>query len=420
MADTAKKGKQINYDYHGMMLPADMIKDVMEHVHTSNLVTETSKSGKKVSICIWGKHGIGKTSIPEQIAKEKGIGFKSIAPAQFEEMGDLLGMPGTGAWVNLKNESGEVIKSKLVDKDLVGSYLNNGWERDMHKANQMIVSPPQFVPNVDLGDPEEGFFVIDDFNRAGKRIINGIMQLLQDGGLDSWTLPPKWSIILTANPGGGNYSITELDDAQLTRMFHMSMEFEAKLWAKWALNHDIDERVVNFVLANPETIKTGELTTPRSIEYFANTIRIFSDLKENLGMVNIMGEGVLDKITATQFATFINNDLVKLVTPEELLNAEDFPAFIKRKVITPFATGSNLRVDILNVITTRLLYYCTDELNGKLSKKQMNNMKAFLKTSGIPNDLRLDMGLEIMATDKIQLHGIMADIEIGKLLLNRM
>ena len=29
----------------------------------------------------------------------------------------------------------------------------------------------------------------------------------------------------------------------------------------------------------------------------------------------------LSEITATQFTTFINNDLVKLVTPEELLNA---------------------------------------------------------------------------------------------------
>ena len=58
---------------------------------------------KRVPICIWGNHGIGKTELLKALANElttqdnlssdeKWL-FTSVAPAQFEEMGDLLGMP---------------------------------------------------------------------------------------------------------------------------------------------------------------------------------------------------------------------------------------------------------------------------------------------------------------------------------------
>ena len=69
------------------------------------------------------------------------------------------------------------------------------------------------------------------------------MDLLQNGGLATWKLPKGWSIMLTANPGGGDYQVTELDGAQMTRMTHISMEFEEKAWARWALSNNIDERV---------------------------------------------------------------------------------------------------------------------------------------------------------------------------------
>ena len=418
---TKSKGKQVNYEYRGMLLTASMVKEVIEHVHKSNLATNAmNDSGKKVPVCIWGKHGIGKTSIPAQIAKEQGIGYRSIAPAQFEEMGDLMGMPGTGVHLFKTDDEG-VVQRKLIDKDLVPAYINQGWERDTSKSNQMIVSPPQFVPNVDLGDPEEGFFVIDDFNRASGRIINGIMQLLQDGELDSWALPKGWTIVLTANPAGADYQVTDLDDAQLTRMTHISMEFDAKLWAKWALQNGIDQRVVNFVLSHPETVKTGELTTPRTIEYFANSIRIFDDLSgTNLGMVNILGEGVLDKTTATQFTTFINNKLTELVTPEAILNSKNAEDLINSKIIIPFTSGNVPRVDVLNVLSTRLVLYCSDELQGALSKSQLANLKTYLKTKRIPNDIRFDMAQELIATGRRQLEDIMTDPSISTLILERM
>lgn len=413
---SSKKGKNnVNYDYHGSILAAEEIIEMINHIHDSNLEVIASGSNAKTPICIWGKHGIGKTSIPKQIALiDRKIGFKSIAPAQFEEMGDLLGMPGTGVWV-IKDGQG-----KLVDKDVVESYLAEGWERDRSKPNQTITAAPEWVPNPDLGDPEEGFFLIDDFNRAGKRIINGIMQLLQDGGLASWSLPPKWTIILTANPGGGLYQVTELDDAQLTRITHMSMEFQEKMWAKWALQNDIDGRIVNFVLKHPELIRTGEKTTARSMVYFANNIKSISDLKKDLNKVQILGKGSLDNNTATVFTTFINDNLTKLISPQEILDAKNFKLTVEDGVVKPFASGSAPRVDVLSILATRLIFHCSDALDGKLKDKQLANLKAFINIKEIPNDIRLNMAQELIASGKQGLKKIMTDPTIGKLLLKRM
>lgn len=74
------------------------------------------------------------------------------------------------------------------------------------------------------------------------------MQLFQNYELVSWVLPPQWLIVCTANPDGGDYSVTTLDEAMLTRMLHVTMEFDAQAWARWAERNDVDSRGINFVL----------------------------------------------------------------------------------------------------------------------------------------------------------------------------
>ena len=59
--------------------------------------------------------------------------------------------------------------------------------------------------------------------------------------------PPKWQIVLTANPEGGEYTVTEMDDAMITRMMHCTMVFNAKTWAEWAQSDGLDARGIDFV-----------------------------------------------------------------------------------------------------------------------------------------------------------------------------
>jgi hypothetical protein len=55
---------------------------------------EISNFGQKPTpVCIWGTHGLGKTDMVKDYANKRNWDFRYIAPAQFEEMGDLHGMP---------------------------------------------------------------------------------------------------------------------------------------------------------------------------------------------------------------------------------------------------------------------------------------------------------------------------------------
>ena len=100
----------------GVVCNSEGVKSFVKNLISSNLQnekwnyqneTEINKGKlnpkKRVPICIWGNHGIGKTELLKALANElttqdnlssdeKWL-FTSVAPAQFEEMGDLHGMP---------------------------------------------------------------------------------------------------------------------------------------------------------------------------------------------------------------------------------------------------------------------------------------------------------------------------------------
>jgi hypothetical protein len=190
-------------------------------------------------------------------------------------------------------------------------------------------------------------------NRADDRILRGIMQLLQNNELVSWKLPSKWMIILTANPDGGDYSVTTMDDAMLTRLSHATMLFDVKEWAKWAERSNIDSRGIAFVLAYPEVIN-NKRTTPRTLVLFFNSIQHIEDLKSQLKLVQLLATAHLEEETAAAFINFVNMDLAILVSSAEILYAKDFTA-VQNK-LEALVVSSPPRLDILSVIITRLTY----------------------------------------------------------------
>ena len=89
-------------------------------------------------------------------------------------------------------------------------------------------------------------------------------------------------------------------------------------------------------------------------------------------------------------------------------------AYLKR-----VAVKQTIRVDILATICTRMVNYLT--INQiKPTKTQMDNIKEFVKIDFIPNDIRLTMAQDLVSSKNRYLKPIMADREIGKMLLARM
>lgn len=321
-------------------------------------------------ICIWGRHGIGKTAIVKEVASALGAQLVYIAPAQFEEMGDLLGLP---------------------QADAAGS--------------RTVYLPPAWAPR----NEGPGILLIDDVNRADDRILRGIMQLLQDYELASWKLPANWQIVLTANPDGGDYSVTPLDDAILTRLMHITLVFDAGSWARWAHDAGIDPRGIDFVLTYPELV-TGRRTTPRSLTQLFEALQSIADWQAQMPLVTQLAHGALDDETASAFTAFLQGRLNLLWRPEELLDATDPGAWNAKW------KSNNNRQDILYIAVSRLTNYLLST-SSDLNDLQYQNLLHFLTSEDIPGDLRFVAVNSLAASDKPSLQRLLAEPALGRLLL---
>jgi hypothetical protein len=372
--------KSFQYATYGSKVSAKEVTKLLEHSLDTMLHPEYGKT-IPTPVCIWGLHGIGKTELVRDLCLEKGYQWAYIAPAQFEEMGDLIGMPSIAETEN-----------KV-------------------KVTRFIA--PEWVPRTE----GPGILMIDDVNRADDRILRGIMQLLQNYELVAWALPKKWLIVLTANPDGGDYSVTTMDDAMLTRMLHITMEFDAKSWAIWAEKAGIDPRGINFVLSYPELINSRR-STPRSLVQFFQAIQPIENLSERLDLIKILGDSCLDVETVTAFISFIHLNLDKLPTPQDILESKHFDK-TEERLERIVKNGDSTRMDILSVIVTRISNYCIMNAD-KIGEIELENLKNFILMALLPNDLRLSMAQELTQSKHPKLLKLYSNPAIAKLLLTKM
>ena len=335
-----------NYTFYGQACDAGEVRDFLEHI-----LKQTRPGALPTPVCVWGTHGIGKTELVHEVAAANGYDFVYVAPAQFEEMGDLLGMPAI--------EDGKT-----------------------------VLRPPEWVPT----EPGPGILLLDDVNRADDRILRGLMQLLQRHALASWALPQNWHIVLTANPDGGDYSVTPMDDAMLTRMLHVTLQFDARAWAAWAERAGVDARGIDFVLLYPELVR-GQRTTPRSLTQFFRHIADIDDLRSQLALVQTLGAACLDDETVAAFVAFVQQNLAAIIQPEEILAAKNFERDVQRRIESS-TKGDVLRVDILATLCTRLWHHLLYR-DAPPTEREIDNLRRFVLLDVLPNDLRLSLLQEL-------------------------
>jgi len=358
-----------NHPY-GTAISVEELTELMDHLIVVNKQAE-SRGNRKTPLCVWGRHGIGKTELIEAYAAQRGYRWTYIAPAQFEEMGDLLGMP------------------RIED-------------------GRTLFAPPAWVPQ----EKGPGILLIDDVNRADDRILRGIMQLLQNYELSSWKLPKDWHILLTANPDDGHYSVTPMDDALLTRVMHVQLTFDAKQWAKWAKKQGILPLGILFVLAHPG-LTEGRRTSPRTLVQFFNAIADIENLNAQLGLVQTLGDACLDSETVADFIDFIDKGLWQLLNPESILNTRDFPLEVEQPLRQAVA-GQGIRADILAALNTNLLQYIHQH---PIKTSQLDNLKKYILLDFMPADLRLLLAQDLAEDTNTEIRSLLAIPEIGRLLI---
>jgi hypothetical protein len=340
---------------HGPEVSGERYDRLVAHVYDAN-VQRMRRGLQPVPLCVWGLPGIGKTQSVREFAEARRVNFLQINPAQFEEMGDLTGMP-------------KVIDPNTPDDptDDYTMYIMPEWAQQMHRRGG------------------EGILLLDDVNRADDRILRGIMQLLQDRRMFNWALPERWQIFLTANPDGGEFSVTPMDDALLTRMMHATMTFDARAWAAWAARAGVDSRGIEFVLSYPELVGKGR-TTPRSLTNLFEHLRGIDDFVGQHELVSMVAAGCIEPEAAGAFLGFVQGGMVRLPDTDTILDGPIAGHLLDEIERLVYPDGSHPRVDRIMIMLDRVAAML--ERATSLPEQRQRNLIELLMWDRMPSEAR--------------------------------
>lgn len=345
------------------------VKDLLNYTIDNNLALE-EKGKAPIAVSLEAPAGIGKTSVIEQVAKERGMQFVKLSLSQVEETGDIIGFPlkeyecqtacpvrqpdGTS---KMQIAPGSVwLNEKQLDQPRKGVlYRQTGRTR-------MGYAKPAWVPEYN----ENGTLcLLDDYVRATPQILQACMELILTQKYISWSLPKKTTIILSNNPDSNEYNVSSLDEAQKTRFLNFEVAFDLDAWAEWAEKSGLDGRCINFVLNYSGELFNANadgdrICNPRSFCMFADMISGVKDWDDadNLNFISMLARGCFkdDKGKfAAMFASFIRNKMHLLIQPKEVLLGQW--ETVKDKLEKTLYDGDQYRPDIASIISRRFVNY---------------------------------------------------------------
>jgi hypothetical protein len=307
---------------------------------------------------IIGKHGIGKSSVVAQYAKENGYTFHPFFLGQMSDNGDLLGLPE-------------------FDRD------NNG------KALSVSFIHPAKLPK----KPKSILF-FDELNRASKELLQAIFQLALEGTLHDYTLPEDSAIIMAMNPATDDYSVLDFaDKAFADRFVHINLdptheEFHQYMGSRYGLSN-----VSEFLKQQTKLLEETDLK-PVTLDFVKPSRRSWDRLQklENTGMPENLfreaGMGIVGAAAMIAYSSWKENQ-IKIVDGKEILENYDK---VRNRFIGYFknpTTGEAIetpRTDIVSTVCSNFVDELTNKLkNGGLKKNEAENMVAFLLDAPIEN-----------------------------------
>ena len=177
------------------------VKDILNYTIDNNIRLQ-EEGGMPIAIGLEAEPGIGKTSIVEQVAKDRNMSYVKVSLSQLEEAGDLAGYPLKEFECQLltrkKKEDGTYTvtvapKPVWVNEKQIENNNNPNIKYQQTGKTRMGYAKPMWVPDYN----ENGILVnLDDFSRANQQLIQATMELILTQGYMTWKFPKKTSVVL--------------------------------------------------------------------------------------------------------------------------------------------------------------------------------------------------------------------------------
>ena len=364
-----------------------------------------------LAISFTGEHGIGKTSLVEQVAKKRGMTLTKLSLHELEEVGDLIGYP-VKEYKVVEKKTG---KSGWVAADVLSRVDREKF--NVTNESRMGYAKPAWVPQYNKNGC---ILLLDDYARSSSMMIQATMELINTGHYVSWSLPKYTTIVLTQNPDNGEFNINSLDPAQRTRFMNYELEFNIDDWAKWAEGVELDSRAINFALQfSNELFKPQNNVTiacPRSYVTFCKAISGIQDWRGDLKHILLISKGCFDdqdNAVGRIFSVFINNELDKLISPKDVF--EKSWEYVGRKLTEAINKNGNYRASVASMMATRIVNYIDAYFDkpGYVSAPVMDRLEEMFEHKSFPEDLLFFIVKSVVSRHKKQAIKLLQNPEIS-------
>ena len=160
------------------------------------------------AVMIWGKAGIGKSSIVKQVAEMNEMGFVDVRLSQLMPS-DLRGVP-------------------------VPTDCTTHW------------APPSFLPN-----DGKGILFLDEINMAPPTLQGVAQQLILDRRVGDYKLPDGWFTWAAGNRADDRAAVYEMPGPLANRFLHLEAEIGLDDFKQYAYSNEVEESVIGFLSFKP-------------------------------------------------------------------------------------------------------------------------------------------------------------------------
>ena len=319
----------------------------------TNVINNGIELKKMPSVMLWGQPGIGKSQSIRQLAKEieqstnKTVVITDVRLILFNPV-DLRGIPTS----NQDKTLAIWLKPKIFDMNSSENVIN--------------------------------ILFLDEISSASPSVQAAAYQITLDRTVGEHKLPDNCIVIAAGNRITDKAVAYQMPSALANRFMHLEIDSDFESWNKWAIENDINPKVLGFLKFRPNYLNTFDnkntslaFSTPRTWEMVSNILNSVSD---DVSQVFALIAGLVGYGIATEFKGWVR-------VYKDLPNIKDI--FDGKDVAIPTNT------DTIYALTSSMINYakkCKNDLD-----KIANSIKYAVQ---LPPDFSLLLLKDYLYLDK--------------------
>jgi hypothetical protein len=303
-----------------------------------------------VTPMLWGSHGVGKSSVISQVAKDVGYKVFKLILSQKEAV-DVAGVLYT-------------YEDPTLNMSVTAAHPPVWFAEALKNGNCILF--------------------LDEFNMARREVLNASFEIVLDRCLNNMKLPDSVFVVCAGNPDDERYDVTPLSESLRDRLMHLKVESDVKSWVNWAeTSKQIHCDVINFIKTAPQAIRAADErdnTFPVDIKHSERSWERVGAIHQLSLPIRLKLEcyrGIVGLELAQAFVKTLDRTNLPIESTEILAgNQNELSRAIR------FATVSPLRVDLLVQTFENLMIHLEDH---KAQPDEMTNTLKFVEV--LPTDL---------------------------------